>query len=156
MANREDSVALAHRRLGHKLYAVNDSVHLARKRLGIPEPPPAQQSTPEHDQLKKESPGVRGAHRLSSGGLWEGLISTPMSAGSKNCGETSARGPVGLSQAFQRKLYLCFEVVTGEQTSSCACCSASVVLLRTIAVPWIRHVQCVASKGTVPRAAGHD
>jgi hypothetical protein len=61
VANREDSVALAHRRLGHKLYAVNDSVHLARKRLGIPEPSPAQQSAPERDQLKKESPGVRGA-----------------------------------------------------------------------------------------------
>ena len=66
MANREDSVALAHRRLGHKLYAVNDSVHLARKRLGIPEPPPAQQSASERDQLKKESPGVRGAGRQLS------------------------------------------------------------------------------------------
>ena len=62
MANREDSVALAHRRMGHKLYAVNDSVHLARKRLGVPEPQPqpAQQRVPEREQLKKDSPGVRG------------------------------------------------------------------------------------------------
>jgi len=63
VANREDSVALAHRRLGHKLFAVNDSVHLARKRLGVPEPPPPQQRAPEREQLKKDSPGVRGQFR---------------------------------------------------------------------------------------------
>jgi len=65
VAMREDSVALAHRRLGDRLYGANDSVALHRKRLHMPDQP-RESPTDARDRIEKKSPGVRSALRSLS------------------------------------------------------------------------------------------
>jgi len=69
VAMREDSVALAHRRLGDRLYGANDSVALHRKRLNLADQPRGAPAATSDRTPKKESPGmpgVRGALRSLS------------------------------------------------------------------------------------------
>ena len=60
VAMREDSVALAHRRLGDRLYGANDSVALHRKRLNLADQPRGAPAATSDRTPKKESPGMPG------------------------------------------------------------------------------------------------